>query len=139
MQSYINLYTYASQKTKDSYKNYVTLNNGDYPTIKPTINKLLSFESFNLMNDIPSAEPTEYFTQSPLITPQPPFKIENNTCICKIERNNNSNILIIATSITSSLCVTFFLILIWYRFIFKKNLLKWKKNDNNFGFGGNLT
>ena len=38
MQSYSNLHTYASQKTKDSYKNYVTLNYDDHPTNKPIFN-----------------------------------------------------------------------------------------------------
>lgn len=116
MHSYSNLYTYASQKTSNSYKNYVTMNYENYP------------------NDKPSAEPTEYVPSMP--SPQPPLKIESNNCVCKIERSNESNILIIATSITSSLCVSFFLILIWYRFIFKKKLLKWKTNEINFGFGG---
>jgi hypothetical protein len=71
---------------------------------------------------------------SPVASPPPPPPI-NNTCICKVERNKDSNVLIIVTSITSSLCVTFFFILIWYRFIFKKRLLKWKTNETNFGFG----
>jgi hypothetical protein len=133
MQSYSNLYTYASQKTSNSYKNYVTLNYENYPTVKPTFNKGFSSGSINFLNDKPTVEPTEYVPSMP--SPQPPLQIENNRCICMIERNNESNILIIATSVTSSLCVTFFLILIWYRFIFKKNLLKWKTNETNFGFG----
>jgi len=117
MNSYGFAMTYApkSQINSNSYKKYVTLN----------------YDSIILNN--PTYEPTEmivYPSPSP-----PPLRIENNTCICKIERNNDSNILIIATSITSSLCVVSFLLLIWYRFIFKKNLLKWKKNEENFGFG----
>ena len=83
MQSYSNLYTYASQKTSNSHRNYVTLNYENYPTI----------------------EPTEYVSSMPS---QHPLKFESNNCVCKIERNNESNILIIATSITSSLCVAFF-------------------------------
>jgi hypothetical protein len=121
------MYTFASIINKQSYKNYVTENY--YPTNRPTQNTY----SFDMLTEKPSVEPTEiivYPSPSP-----PPLRIENNTCICKIERNNDSNILIIATSITSSLCVVSFLLLIWYRFIFKKNLLKWKKNEENFGFG----
>jgi hypothetical protein len=122
------MYTFASIINKQSYKNYVTENY--YPTNRPIQNTY----SFDMLKEKPSVEPTEYIIlhSSP---PSPPFRIENNTCICKIERNNDSNILIIATSITSSLCVSFFLLLIWYRFIFKKRLLKWKKNEENFGFG----
>lgn len=128
MQSYTYIYSYASQINKDSYKQYVTGNFGDNPTIKPSWNAY-SFGNINLLTDYPTTEPTEYYTQAPA---PPPI---NNTCICKIERNKDSNILIIVTSITSSLCVTFFFILIWYRFIFKKRFFKWKTNETNFGFG----
>ena len=122
MNSYGFAMTYASPKSQinsNSYKKYVTLNYDSIIFKNPTYD--------------PTYEPTEiivYPSPSP-----PPLRIENNTCICKIERNSDSNILIIATSITSSLCVSFFLLLIWYRFIFKKNLLKWKKNEENFVFG----
>ena len=127
MQSFTHIYSYASQMNKDSYKKYVTGNFGEYPTIKPSCNAY-SFGSIKLLTDYPTYEPTEQ------IYPPPPPPI-NNTCICKVERNKDSNVLIIVTSITSSLCVTFFFILIWYRFIFKKRLLKWKTNETNFGFG----
>ena len=118
MHSYSNLYTFAS------YKNSVTVN-----FIKP-----ITSPYNNLTDDYPTVEPTEYVTMSPP-PPPPPLRIENNTCICKIERINDDKILIIATSITSSLCAVLFITLIWYRFIFKKNLLKWYKDDANFGFG----
>jgi hypothetical protein len=116
MHSYSNLYTFAS------YKNSVTVN-----FIKPTTKPYNS-----LTDDYPSLEPTEYPILEP---PPPPLRIKNNTCICKIERNNDDKILIIATSITSSLCAVLFITLIWYRFIFKRNLLKWNKDNENFGFG----
>ena len=132
MQSYSYLFTYGSQKNKNSYKKYVTSIYDDFPTIKPSYNAF-SFGNINLLTDNPTYEPTENYTPAPAPPPQ------NNTCICKIERNNDSKVLIVVTSITSSLCVTFFLILIWYRFIFKKRLLKWKTDETNFGFGPNIT
>ena len=125
MFSYSYLYTYAS------YKNYVTEN-----FIKPTYKPHNSYNlgSIIILDDYPTLEPTEYVTMSPPLPP-PTLRIENNTCICKIERINDDKILIVATSITSSLCAVLFITLIWYRFIFKKNLLKWYKDDANFGFG----
>lgn len=137
MNSYAFIYTYASQSYKNSYTKYVTLNyNDDNPTIKPTNSYITSWENINLITDSPSCEPTEYFTQAPVQAPSPPiYKIQNNTCICKLERSNEDNILIVVTSITSSLCAISLFLLIWYRFIFKKRLLKWTNNESNFGFG----
>ncbi len=121
MHSYSNLYTFAS------YKNSVTVNFIN-PTTKP-------YNSFNFSsNNYSTLEPT-------LEPPPPPLRTENNNCICKIERNNDDKILIVVTSITSSLFAVLFFLLIWYKFIFKKNLLKWSRNndDANFGFGYNET
>ena len=57
--------------------------------------------------------------------PAPP----SYTCICEIERTNEDNVLIIITSISSSLCAVLFLLLIWYKFIIKKQLLNYKNDD----------
>jgi hypothetical protein len=108
------MHSYSNLYTFASYKNSVSFNfsSNNYPTLEPTL------------------EP-----------PPPPLRIESNACICKIERNNDDKILIVATSITSSLFAVLFFLLIWYKFIFKKNLLKWSRNndDANFGFGYNET
>ena len=120
MYTYSNLYTYAS------YKNSVAEN-----IIKPTTRPYnsLNFSSSNYPTLKPILEP-----------PPPPLRIESNTCICKIERNNDDKILIVATSITSSLCAVLFFLLIWYKYIFKKKFFKWSTNDDaNFGFGYNET
>jgi hypothetical protein len=128
MYSLTHIYTFASINNKDSHKNYLTSN-----YLNPVYKTSQSSYSYDNQIEIPSIEPSEYITLYPS-PPLPPLKIENNTCICKIERNNELNILIIATSISSSLCVTFFLILVWYRFIFKKRFFKWKQNIDNFGY-----
>lgn len=121
MNSYGFAMTYApkSQFNSNSYKKYVTLN---YDSIILTNNP--TYE--------PTYEPTEIIVYP---SPLPPKQVTNCSCICKIERNNDNTVFIVVTSISSSLCVVFFLLLIWYRFIFKKSLLKWKKNEDNFGFG----
>jgi hypothetical protein len=117
MNSYGFAMTYAplSRVNSNSYKNFVTLN----------------YDSIELKNN-PTCEPTEMIVYP---SPMPPKQVTNCSCICKTERNSDNTIFIVVTSISSSLCVVFFLILIWYRFIFKKKLFKWKTNESNLEFG----
>ena len=133
-----NLYTFGSIQNLESYSKYskyskyVTLNNDDISTVN-----VYSFNNVKLLTQYPTEKPTEFV--SPSI---PPLLYQQNNCTCvfKTDLTNKNNILIIVTSITSSLCAVLFFLLIWYKFIFKKNLLKWHTNDYvNFGFGYNET
>lgn len=122
-------YTYATQSYKNSYGNIVLFN--DEPTVRPTY----KYEIYSQHNYF-TQEPTEALIPTPFPTKyiQPELPIKNFTCIC--EFNNNENIkLIIAASVSSTLCFILFGILFWYRFIFKKQLFKWQTNEVNFGFG----
>jgi hypothetical protein len=136
--SYIYIYNYEKN---NQYADFVQVNN-DYhvinnPTCKPTYNYQLYSELHTF--DI-TQEPTEEFEQSnfPTFKPSkyilPTKQINNISCICEYNNNENKNLIII-TCISSTLCLILFLTLIWYRFIFKKKLLKWQKNEANFGFG----
>jgi hypothetical protein len=134
-------FTYAS---KESYERYATLNY--FPTFNPSQSR--NFKSYATTNSYDegvefSLEPTEpnyYQTNYPTIMIEPsPY-----TCICKTESNKYENkiiILIVATSITSFMCVLLVLFIIWYRFFYKRKLMNNSQNNRLFleKFGVDLT
>lgn len=100
-----NLYTFGSIQNLESYSKYSKYSKYVY-----------SFNSVKLL--------TQYPTE--IVSPSiPPLLYQQNNCTCifKTDLINKNNILIIVTSITSSLCTVLFFLLIWYKFIFKKNYL----------------
>lgn len=128
-------YAYAKQNINSFDK--IASNNGPL-TSKPTY-KYEKYSERYYFTEEPTEEPTEKLITTPFptkyIKPELPVEVsvKNFTCIC--EYNNENAKLIIAASVSSTLCFILFVTLIWYRFIFKKKLLKWQTNESNFGFG----
>lgn len=104
-----------------------------YSTNKPTYRYQLYSQIHT--NDV-SEEPTELtpLTLMPSNYVVPSVPMTNFTCVCKYDNRDNTKLIIIA-SVSSTFCFILLLLLIWYRFIFKKKLLKWQTNEANFGFG----
>jgi hypothetical protein len=113
---------------KNLYSKYVKVNYEIYQTEEPT------------------EEPTELFTTYKPIykqtyKPISQTKIANYSCTCNIDINENENILIITTSITSALSFIMFL-LIWYKYFYKKRASTYIYNNEttpNFGIEYNQT
>ena len=111
------------------YTDLVEMNNYD-ATNNPTYNYQLysQFRTFDISQEQTeeiSQEQTEEFEQSNFPTFKPskyifPTKpINNISCICEYNNNQNKNLIIISC-VSSTLCLILFVTLIWYRFIFKK-------------------
>ena len=131
--SYMHVYTYPSYK-KYIYNNFAKPHDNNDLNNKP---KLYSqFHTFDI-TDEPSQEPTEKIEPiffSTLTPSKYVIPVKNFTCICEYNNDKNKNLIIISC-VSSTLCLILFVTLIWYRFIFKKKLLKWQYNEANFGFG----
>jgi hypothetical protein len=81
----------------------------------------------------PTQEPTEIIST---YKPTSQNSVLNYSCICNVERKSNENILIVTTSITSSLSFVMFLLLIWYKYFYKKRVFNYIYNNeshDNFG------
>jgi hypothetical protein len=104
-----------SEKKSNLYDKYVELNYDMFETSEPT-------ESIT--------------TYKPTYKPTSQNKILNYTCNCNVERKDNKNILIITTSITTSLSFMLFLLLIWYKYFYKKRVFTYiYNNETNSNFG----
>jgi hypothetical protein len=100
------------------------------PTYKPT-HKYELFTKINNFN-LNTEEPTESPISMQLPTMAPSHEIKNFTCVCSYD-NREKTTLLIATTISSTLCFIILVILIRYRFLLKKLFLKFENNQNNFG------